>query len=171
MSKVAKQTSSNTFFTNISFARKWAEIESAIAGMARSLDGADAEIGWIEGRVHETRSTQKEIEILLVHAQDSDDATRRNEALKVFMACADYPLFAFSINQHIKISLKGARIVREISSPGSSILPFSLAYSSSVILQVIHGGVCMPDGTVVDTRQSKKINYLTMRSFRILMCF
>lgn len=154
--KLEQGSTSSSFFNDPSLAKQWSHIESslAVAAAAAHNDGdAEAQIGWIEGRVHETRSTQKETELLLVSSSDpTDHEGSKPRALRVFITCPESSLFVFAINQHIKISLKGARIVDELVHHGSALPPFSLIFSSFVAIQSVRGGVCMPDGVVVDSR-------------------
>ena len=151
----SKQSSSTSFFNDLSNAKHWSEIEITLAGASSIGADHDGEIGWIEGRIYETKSTQKEVEILLVHPPQSTDAVESHEALRVYINCPEFSRFVFAINQDIKISLSGARIIRELCTPSSSILPFSLVFSRKLAIQSVRGGVCMPDGIVVDSPQGE----------------
>ena len=152
-----QQDSLSFLFNNPSLAKRWDEIEPALANAAAAAhnsDGkADTPVGWIEGRIHEIRSTQKETEILLVSCTDpsSTEDTHRVKALRIFITCPEFAIFVFAINQHVKISLKGARIVHELVPYGNDSPPFSLVFSTSFAIQSIRGGACMPDGMIVDS--------------------
>ncbi|EJD06433.1 uncharacterized protein FOMMEDRAFT_16998 [Fomitiporia mediterranea MF3/22] len=151
----AKQASPIAFFDDPSFAKAWSEIEVTLAiTSANYKDDNETEIGWIEGRVHETRSTQKEVEILLARLPESNK--QHDEAIRIFITCSQLSRFVFTIDQHIKISLKYARLVPELVSRGGPLLPFSLIFSSDMVMQVVRGGVCIPDGIVINTRQSQQ---------------
>ncbi|KAL5526102.1 hypothetical protein ACEPAG_7440 [Sanghuangporus baumii] len=158
-----------SFFNDLSYLKQWSEIEATLASASTCVNaGNDSEIGWLEGRVHETRSTQKEVEILLVQplqSRDADDiadqkkeAHEAHEALRIFITCPELIRFVFALNQIIKVSLKGARIIHELVPHGSGLLPFSLVFSSFLSIQSVRGGACIADGDVIDTRRGNDRN-------------
>ncbi|OCB88783.1 hypothetical protein A7U60_g4072 [Sanghuangporus baumii] len=161
-----KQIPPAPFFNDLSYLKQWSEIEATLASASARVDaGNDSEIGWIEGRVHETRSTQKEVEILLVQPLQSGDASdiadqkrEAHEALRIFITCPELIRFVFALNQTIKISLEGARVIHELVPHGSGLLPFSLVFSSFLSIQSVRGGACVADGDVIDTRRGNDRN-------------
>ncbi|KAL5526919.1 hypothetical protein ACEPAF_8646 [Sanghuangporus sanghuang] len=161
-----KQIPPAPFFNDLSYLKQWSEIEATLASASACVDaGNDSEIGWIEGRVHETRSTQKEVEILLVQPLQSGDASdiadqkrEAHEALRIFITCPELIRFVFALNQIIKISLEGARVIHELVPHGSGLLPFSLVFSSFLSIQSVRGAACVADGDVIDTRRGNDRN-------------
>ena len=149
----SKNFTAASFFSDPSFLKQWSDIESTLASPSTRISAdSDSDIGWVEGRVHETRSTQKEVEVLLVRLLDPDQKQEAHEALRIFITCPELTRFVFAINQVVKVSLRGARVVNELVPHGSGQLPFSLVFSNFLCIQSIRCGPRIGDGDVIDTR-------------------
>ena len=147
-------------FDDTSLKRQWKDIEHAVSFSKNFQD----EVGWIEGQVHEIHVTQKEIEFFLVPSPSSytdtesetlsssseSESRAEPDILRIFISCPNYCLFTLAINQVIKLSLRSARIAKDLPRKDNTAFSLSLIYVSGAAVQSIKRGVLMEDRAIID---------------------
>ena len=72
------------------------------------------------------------------------------DILRIFISCPNYCLFTLAINQVIKLSLRSARIAKDLPRKDNTAFSLSLIYVSGAAVQSIKRGVLMEDRAIID---------------------
>ncbi|EJD02259.1 uncharacterized protein FOMMEDRAFT_168761, partial [Fomitiporia mediterranea MF3/22] len=135
-------TSENDYFEDASKEVLWTDIEQVL----KTTETDDAERGWIAGQAFMIFGGRPESKIQL--------RSRGGRQLQISITCPEHALFTFSIQQAVRISLRGASLSRlkgGTSAPGH--LSFNLVFKDGAAVKFMTGGKGIQAGQIIDSWQ------------------
>ncbi|KAH8117006.1 hypothetical protein DFH11DRAFT_1578632 [Phellopilus nigrolimitatus] len=141
-----KPENQSDIFDDTSRERQWSDIERALADTDADAD----EPGWISGKICMIYALKNKSDAVL--------AASDGRTLKISVTCPEYALFKFGFQQIIRLSLRGACLVKSKSgSSAPNVMPFSLIFANGAAIKFVSGGGAMEDGQVVDVWQVRAV--------------
>ena len=137
------------FFADESKEVVWLNIEREVEADASRNEEESIHETWIEGNVQVVFFSRQDVKQFKLRSPDKD-------VLTVTISCPEFALFKVVIGARVKLSLRGARLVKTPKVAGASKhLPYSLVFSGGAAMSIVNDPQKQKVADIVDVWESK----------------